>query len=101
MVVAGAAIGGTIAALTNAPAVENAGSNAPAMGLAKPLYPYFIVQRSECWIPENYNKLYGRPLNEGGKVSDFSGFSTFGNLKLEGFSNATPEEKLLINSLFS
>lgn len=98
-VVAGAAIGGTIAALSNAPAVENAGSNAPAMGLAKPLYPYFIVQRSECWIPENYNKLYGRPLNEGGKVSDFSGFSTFGNLKLEGFSTATPEEKLLINSL--
>lgn len=98
-VVAGAAIGGTIAALSNAPAVENAGSNAPAMGLAKPLYPYFIVQRSECWIPENYNKLYGRPLNAGGKVGDFSGFSTFGNFKLEGFSTATPEEKLLINSL--
>lgn len=98
-VVGGAALAGTVAALSNAPAVESAGSNAPAMGLAKPLYPYFIVQRSDCWIPDNYEKLYGRPCNIGGTVGDFAGFSTFGNLKLDNISDATPEEKLLINDL--
>jgi len=99
--VAGAAIAGTVAALTNAPAVESKGSNTPAMGLAKPLYPYFIVQRSDCWMPENYAKLYGRPLNEGGKIGDFSGYSEFGNINLDGISGATSAEKTLISDLLT
>lgn len=98
-VVGGALISGTAAALATAPSIDKVGSSVPAVSIAEPLYCYFIVQRSECWIPENYNKLYGRPLNVGGKVSDFTGFSTFGNFKLEGISGATPEEKLLINDL--
>ena len=98
-VVGGALISGTVAALANAPAIDKAGSSVPAVALAEPLYCYFIVQRSDCWIPKNYEKLYGRPLNEGGKVGDYAGFSTFGNLKLDGISGATPEEKLLINDL--
>ena len=99
--VGGAAIAGTVAAFTNAPAVESAGSNAPAMGLAKPLYPYFIVQRSDCWIPVHYEKLYGRPCNIGGVVSDFVGYSEFGNVKIENITNATSEEKTLISNLLA
>ena len=101
-VVAGAAIGGGLTALMNAPQPESAGSNSPATGLAKPLYPYFIVRRSDCWIPENYNHLYGRPLNEGGVVGDFTGFSVFTNVKVENIDGATPEEvKLIIDLLQS
>lgn len=100
--IAGAAIAGTAAALITAPKAQMAGSNTPACGLAKPLYPYFIVRRSDCWIPENYNELYGRPLNEGGVVGDFTGFSIFTNVKAENISNATPEEvKLIIDLLQS
>lgn len=99
--VGGAAIAGTVAALSNAPAVESKGSNTPAMGIAKPLYPYFIVQRSDCWMPENYAKLYGRPLNEGGKIGDFSGYSEFGNINLDGISGATSAEKTLITDLLT
>lgn len=98
-VVGGAALFGTVAALTTAPQIDKVGSSVPAVALAEPLYCYFIIQRSDCWIPVNYEKLYGRPLNMGGKVRDFVGFSTFGNFKLEGISGATPEEKLLINDL--
>ena len=98
-VVGGAALLGTAAALANAPSIDKAGASVPAVALAEPLYCYFIVQRSDCWIPQNYEKLYGRPLNEGGKVGDFAGFSTFGSFKLDGISGATPEEKLLINDL--
>lgn len=99
--VAGAAIGGAAAALTNAPAVENVGSNTPATSLAKPLYPYFIVRRSDCWIPENFAALYGRPLQQGGVVGDFPGFSTFGNLKVDNIEYATSEEKVLISELLT
>lgn len=99
--VAGAAIGGAAAALTNAPAVENVGSNTPATSLAKPLYPYFIVRRSDCWIPENFAELYGRPLQQGGVVGDFPGFSTFGNLKVDNIEYATSEEKVLISELLT
>ena len=86
-------------ALINNPTPQVAGSNVPAMGLAKPLYAYFIVERSDSWIPENYNKLYGRPLNEGGLVGEFSGFSVFGNVKLENITGATTEEKTLISKI--
>lgn len=99
--VAGAAIAGGVAALSNAPAVESVGSNTPATCLSKPMYPYLIVRRSKCWIPDNYNKLYGRSLHKGGKVSDFTGFSVFGNLKLENLGNATSEEKTLISELLT
>lgn len=100
--VTGAAIGGGLTALMNAPQPETAGSNSPATGLAKPLYPYFIVRRSDCWIPENYNKLYGRPLLEGGVVGDFTGFSVFASIKVENISTATPEEvKLIVDLLQS
>ena len=98
----GALLFGTAAALTNAPKAQMAGSNTPACGLAKPLYPYFIVTRSDTWIPENYNELYGRPLNKGGVVGDFTGFSKFADIKAENISNATPEEvKLIIDLLQS
>lgn len=98
-IVGGALLSGTVAALQTAPAIDKVGSSVPAVSIAEPLYCYFIVQRSDCWIPQNYEKLYGRPLNEGGTVGDFVGFSTFGNLKLDGIAGATPEEKLLINDL--
>ncbi|WP_213033650.1 hypothetical protein, partial [Acinetobacter baumannii] len=91
--VGGAALGAAVPALLNNPAPQSAGCNAPATGLAKPLYPYFIVRRSDCWIPENYNHLYGRPVQEGGVVSDFHGFCKFGNLNLNGLE-ATETEKL-------
>lgn len=94
--VGGAALGAAAPALLNNPAPQSAGCNAPATGLAKPLYPYFIVRRSDCWIPENYNHLYGRPVQEGGVVSDFHGFCKFGNLNLNGLE-ATETEKLMIN----
>ena len=99
--VAGAAIGGTISALTNAPAIESKGSNTPATGLSKPFYPYLIVRHSETWYPENYNKLYGRPLIQGGLVGDFHGFSTFGNIKVDDIEYATSEEKVLISELLT
>lgn len=99
--VAGAAIAGTTAALLNAPSVENTGSNTPATGLAKPNYPYFIVQRSEVWTPAYYAELYGRPLNEGGKVREFGGYSVFGNIKLDGITKATSSEKTLISELLT
>lgn len=99
--VAGAAIGGTISALTNAPAIESKGSNTPATGLSKPFYPYLIVRHSETWYPENYNKLYGRPLIQGGVVGDFHGFSTFGNIKVDNIEYATSEEKVLISELLT
>ena len=99
--VAGAAIAGGAAALSNSPAIESVGSNTPATCLSKPMYPYLIVRRSECWIPTNYEKLYGRPLQQGGKISDFAGFSTFGNVKLENITNATSEEKTLISELLT
>lgn len=88
-------------ALINNPAPQVAGSNVPAMGLAKPLYAYFIVERSDSWIPENYAELYGRPLNEGGTVGQFSGFSVFGNVKLESISGATADEKTLISKILA
>ena len=97
----GAIIGGAASALINNPTPQSAGSNAPAMGLAKPLYPYLIVQRSDSWIPENYNKLYGRFLQRGGKVGDFLGFSTFGNVNVDGISGATNNEKVLITELLT
>jgi hypothetical protein len=99
--VAGAAIGGTISALTNAPAIESKGSNTPATGLSKPFYPYLIVRHSETWFPENYNMLYGRPLVQGGVVGDFHGFSTFGNIKVDDIEYATSEEKVLISELLT
>lgn len=99
--VAGAAIGGTISALTNAPAIESKGSNTPATGLSKPFYPYLIVRHSDTWYPENYNKLYGRPLIQGGVVGDFHGFSTFGNIKVDNIEYATSEEKVLITELLT
>ena len=99
--VAGAAIGGTISALTNAPAIESKGSNTPATSLSKPFYPYLIVRHSETWYPENYNKLYGRPLIQGGVVGDFHGFSTFGNIKVDDIEYATSEEKVLISELLT
>lgn len=99
--IAGAGIAGAASALLNNPSPQQAGSNVPAMGLAKPLYPYFIVQRSDSWIPENYAKLHGRPLQQGGKVGDFSGFSTFSNLKLENIPVATSEEKTLISKILA
>lgn len=95
----GAALGGAVSALLNSPSPQQAGSNTPAMGLSKPLYPYFIVTRSDSWIPENYAKLYGRPLQQGGKVKDFTGFSKFGNLKMENINVATSEEKTLISEI--
>lgn len=88
-------------ALINNPAPQVAGSNVPAMGLAKPLYAYFIVERSDSWLPDNYAELYGRPLNEGGTVGQFSGFSVFGNVKLESISGATSEEKILISKILA
>lgn len=94
--VGGAALGAAVPALLNNPAPQTAGCNAPATGLSKPLFPYFIVRRSDCWIPENYNHLYGRPVQQGGKVSDFHGFCKFGNLNLSGLE-ATETEKLMIN----
>ena len=96
---AGAAVGGMGAALLNAPKPQMSGSNAPAMGMSKPLYPYIIVQRSDSWLPENYTELYGRPLQEGGVVGDFTGYSEFGNVRLDNISNATAEEKTLISKL--
>ena len=71
------------------------------MGLAKPLFPYFIVMRSESWIPDNYAKLHGRPLQQGGKVKDFSGYSTFSNIKMENIGVATSEEKTLISKILA
>ena len=97
----GALLGGAMSALVNNPAPQSAGSNVPAMGLAKPLYPYFIVQRSESWIPDNYEKLYGRFLQRGGKIGDFLGFSTFGNVNVDGISGATNNEKVLITKLLT
>ena len=99
--VAGAGIGGTISALTNAPAIESKGSNTPATSLSKPFYPYLIVRHSDTWYPENYNKLYGRPLMQGGVVGDFHGFSTFGNIKVDNIEYATSEEKVLISELLT
>lgn len=101
MAVGGTAIGGGVSALINNPSPQQAGSNVPAMGLAKPLYPYFIVQRSNSWIPDNYAKLHGRLLQQGGKVGDFTGFSTFSNLKLENIPIATSEEKTLISKILA
>ena len=89
-------VGAAIPALLNNPQPQSAGCNSPATGLSKPLYPYFIVRRSDCWIPENYNKLYGRPVQQGGKISDFHGFCKFGNLCLDGL-DATEAEKTMIN----
>ena len=90
--------GAAIPALLNNPQPQTAGCNAPATGLSKPLYPYFIVRRSDCWIPDNYNKLYGRPVQKGGKISDFHGFCKFGNLCLDGI-DATEVEKTMINDI--
>ena len=90
--------GAAIPALLNNPQPQTAGCNAPATGLSKPLYPYFIVRRSDCWIPDNYNKLYGRPVQQGGKISDFHGFCKFGNLCLDGI-DATEVEKTMINDI--
>lgn len=97
--VAGAALAGTVAALSTAPQPQMAGSNTPACGLAKPLYPYFIVKRSEAWFPENYNHLYGRPTNVGGVVGDFVGYSVFASVEAENISGATSEEVALIVKL--
>lgn len=91
--------GAAAAALTHNAPPQSAGCNAPATGLAKPLYPYFIVRRSDSWLPENYTKLYGRPLQEGGKVSDFAGFCTFGNINTDGLTDMTYEEKIQISEL--
>lgn len=91
--------GAAAAALTHNAPPQSAGCNAPATGLAKPLYPYFIVRRSDSWLPENYTKLYGRPLQEGGKVSDFAGFCTFGNINTDGLTDMTYEEKIQISDL--
>lgn len=99
--IAGAAVAGAASALLNNPSPQQAGSNVPAMGLAKPLFAYFIVERSDSWIPENYAKLHGRLLQQGGKVKDFSGYSTFSNLKLENISGATSEEKTLISKILA
>lgn len=99
--VAGAAIGGAAAALSTSPAVESVGSNTPATSLAKPLSPYLIVRRSDSWIPSYYDKLYGRPCQQGGIISDFVGFCTFGNIKIESMSYATSEEKVLISELLT
>jgi hypothetical protein len=100
--IGGAALAGTAAGLTTAPELSTVGSSTPAAALAEPMYCYFIIQRTECWIPDNYEKLYGRPLNEGGKVGDFSGYSVFGNIKAENITNATPEEvKLIVDLLVS
>ena len=99
--VGSAAISGGAAALSNAPAVESAGSNTPAVGLAKPMYPYFIVKRSDTWKPENWNELYGKPLFEGGTVGDFNGYSEFANLRLDDISYATSEEKTMISQLLT
>ncbi|MBQ6629772.1 MAG: hypothetical protein IJH65_13285 [Methanobrevibacter sp.] len=97
----GALVGGAAAALLNSPSPQSAGSNVPAMGLAKPLYPYFIVQRSDSWIPDNYAKLYGRFCQKGGKIGDFHGFSTFGNVNVSGITNATNHEKIMITELLT
>lgn len=99
--IAGAAIGGAAAALTSSPAVESVGSNTPATALAKPLKPYLIVRRSDSWIPAHYDQLYGRPCQQGGTISDFVGFCTFGNIKIESISYATSEEKVLISELLT
>lgn len=99
--IASGGVAGAASALLNNPAPQMAGSNVPAMGLAKPLYAYFIVERSDSWIPENYAELYGRPLNKGGTVGQFSGFSVFGSVKLESISGATTEEKTLISKILA
>ena len=100
--IGGAALAGTAAGLTSAPELSTVGSSTPAAALAEPMYCYFIIQRTECWIPDNYEKLYGRPLNEGGKVGDFSGYSVFGNIRADNIANATPEEvKLIVDLLIS
>ena len=91
--------GATVAALMHNPSPQSAGCNVPATGLAKPLYPYFIVRHSDSWIPENYAKLYGRPCMKSGVVEDFEGFATFGNLRVDGLNGATQQEKVEIVSL--
>ena len=93
--------GAAAAALTHNAPPQSAGCNAPATGLAKPLYPYFIVRRSDSWIPENYNKLYGRPVQRGGKLSDFHGFCTFGNIRTDGLTGMTNEEKIQLVDLLA
>lgn len=99
--VAGAALGAFTGALAGSPEPQSSGSNVPAMGLAKPLFTYFIVQRADSWVPENFAKLYGRPLQEGGKVGDFLGYSEFGNINIDGIRGATNSEKTLISELLT
>lgn len=48
---------------------------------------------------DNYFKLHGRPLNEYKKLSDLTGFTTIGNVHLEGFDTATSTEITSIDTL--
>lgn len=59
---------------------------------------YLIITRPEPANPSNFLEMEGSTANLPGKVGDFTGFSIFDDVKLEGFS-ATDDEKKSIEAL--
>lgn len=59
---------------------------------------YLIITRPEPANPSNFLEMEGSTANLPGVVGDFTGFSIFDDVKLEGFS-ATDDEKKAIEAL--
>lgn len=80
----------------------NVGINSGNSGLQLPQQCYLkITSVSKTNINEDFNKLYGKPLNEVKKINELTGFTLIDNIHIEGeeFDNATYQELEEIDNL--
>ena len=91
----------TLSCLTakNAPITCN-GSNSPQCGILAPNKCYFIIERPKTIMSQNpdYGKLIGYACYKTNVIGNFSGFTTFDNVKLS-ISQCTDNERNEIISL--
>lgn len=101
-VATGGAVGGVIGGLLGGtPKISinksgNIGSNAGAMDIKT---PYLIITRSKPYRANNYNRFYGIPSNNTVYLGNCFGYTRVKDIHIDSISNATNDEKTMIESL--
>ena len=74
------------------PLVQSSGGISGAVGAMDIQYPYLIIKRAVPQYPVNWRSLMGAPKFQSYKGSELSGYTLYGDIKLEGMEGASYEE---------
>lgn len=96
--VAGIGIAGGAASASHV-GVDRSGSFSGNGGAMASKTPYLIVTRTVPYTASNYNELYGFPSNVKATLSNLSGYTRVKDVRTNNISNATDEEKMMIETL--